>query len=66
MKQNITAQLSQCKYCGHKFIPGIEGTVDGTICYEHEYLLEEPKVQEWNGIGWRPEVEMSDETEADS
>lgn len=49
MKQDVTAQLGKCKYCGHRFLPGIEGTLDGTICYEHEYI-EEPVVDNYEDI----------------
>lgn len=59
-------QLSKCKYCGHSFLPGYEGTVDGSICYEHEYLIDDPIGKSMNEDSPRPTTELSYETEVDS
>lgn len=50
VKESVLRLIERCKECGITYIPQA-----GEVCN-----CEEPKVTEWDGIGWRPEVELSD------
>lgn len=48
MKESVLRLIERCDECGITYIAR-----NGEICQ-----CEEPKVKEWDGIGWRPEAEL--------
>ena len=51
MRESVLRLIEICEACGVSYIPR-----NGEICE-----CEEPKVNEWDGIGWRPEVELQND-----
>lgn len=54
VKESILRLVELCDRCGVAYIPKNKEVCD----------CEEPKVTEWDGIGWRPEVELQDDQQA--
>lgn len=52
VRESVLRLIERCKECGVSYIPQ-----NGEVCA----CPEEPQVKEWNGIGWRPEVELKDD-----
>ena len=51
VRESVLRLIERCDECGVSYMPR-----NGEVC-----KCEEPKVEDWDGIGWRPEVELQDD-----